>query len=231
MLKKHKNQLFDLIIQNGLAINQFEIEHVNETSSIINFKESPFTFTILVSPKNYYEFRCSYKLFNPTFTSEYFPSEYSVIFVDFEKLCLQFAKWINNEIKAFIEEQNGMDLWNEYLNGNKTLNFETIDFGNKEPFTIDERSQIKMAINELKYLIKNQLETNEAEQQLVNDRLDYLIEASARLNKFDWKSLVISTLISITITLSLDTAKGQLIFNLFKKVFSSLPKLVDYLQS
>jgi hypothetical protein len=117
----------------------------------------------------------------------------------------------------------------EYLNGNKSLNFETIDFGNKESFSLDEKFQIRMSINELKFLIQNSIHTTEVEQQIISDRFDYLIEASTRLNKYDWKSLVISTLISITIALSLDTSKGQIIFNLFKKVFSSLPKLTDYL--
>jgi hypothetical protein len=83
-----------------------------------------------------------------------------------------------------------------------------------------------MAINELKLLIHKNMETSEEEQELVNNRLEYLIEAMNRLNKFDWKSVAISTIMSISIALSLDTSKGQMLFDLFKKVFSIIPMLM-----
>ena len=110
-----------------------------------------------------------------------------------------------------------------YINNSFKIN--EIDFYNRKAFNIDERKQIIMSINDLKLLINNSLNTSTEEQSLVNERLDYLIEASDRLNKFDWKSLAISTLISISITLSLDTQKEQLLFELFKKVFSLIPTL------
>ena len=83
-----------------------------------------------------------------------------------------------------------------------------------------------MAIEELKLLIHKNLETTVEEQQVVNNRLDYLIEAMNRLNKFDWKSIAISSIMSISVALTLDTNKGQLLFDLFKKVFSIIPMLL-----
>jgi len=59
----------------------------------------------------------------------------------------------------------------------------------------------------------------------IDDRLDYLTQAVDRLNKFDWKSLLISTIISISVALSFDTEKGKQLFNLFKQVFDVIPKL------
>ncbi len=83
-----------------------------------------------------------------------------------------------------------------------------------------------MAIEELKLLIHKNLETTVEEQQVVNNQLDYLIEAMNRLNKFDWKSIAISSIMSISVALTLDTNKGQLLFDLFKKVFSIIPMLL-----
>jgi hypothetical protein len=228
MLKKHKNQLFDLINQSGLDINRFNINEEDERSTVISFMNSPFRFIIRNSSNSFFSFEYQYILFSPNFQmSDIYPlNEYT----NFDMVYSEFGYWINNVIKEFLEDQNEPDLWSEYLNGNKSLNFEKIDFGDKESFSLDEKLQIKMSINELKYLIQKHIETTEAEQQIIIDRLDYLVEASTRMNKFDWKSVVVNTLISITITLSLDTQKGQILFSLFKKVFSSLPKLVEYLK-
>lgn len=82
-----------------------------------------------------------------------------------------------------------------------------------------------MSINELKLLIQTNLKTTGEEQEVVAERLNYLIDASKRLNKFDWKSLAVSTLINISVALTLDTAKGHLLFELFKKVFSVVPMI------
>ncbi len=84
---------------------------------------------------------------------------------------------------------------------------------------------MRLAINDLKLLIHQQFGTTEVEQEAVVARLDYLVEASKRLNKYDWKSLAINTIISITITLSLDTEKGRQLFELFKRVFRIVPQI------
>jgi hypothetical protein len=125
----------------------------------------------------------------------------------------------------FIEENNTIDLWEQYTKGETLLNIEQIDFGDKTNFSSDEQRQISLSINELKYLIHSKFSTDIEQQELVNERLDYLIESSKRLNRFDWKSLAINTIITISVTLSLDTQKGNELFELFKQVFRVVPTL------
>jgi hypothetical protein len=183
MLKKYKNQLFDLIKQSGLDINRFQINEEDEIVTTISFNDSPFGFITFNSKESFDLFQFKFTLFSPKYAmSDFYPPNN---WTNFSNLLSTFSNWIENHIKDYLQEQSEPDLWDEYLNGNKTLNFETIDFGNKESFTSDELVQIKMAINELKYLIQSNLEANETEQLLINDRLDYLINASLRLNKFD----------------------------------------------
>lgn len=133
--------------------------------------------------------------------------------------------WIQNHLLEYIEELEQPDLWKEFNSGTKVLNLDSIDFENKESFSIDEKAQINLSIKELTYLINSQIASSDSEMAIVMDRLNYLVEASERLNKFDWKSLAISTLISISIALSLDVEKGQLLFDLFTKVFSAVQSL------
>ena len=145
-----------------------------------------------------------------------------------EGILNELQMWLDNNVKAFLRENTEIDLWEEYKNGEKILDISKIDFDDRTTFSLEERSQIKLAINDLKLLIQRKFEIDNNEKASVNRRLDYLIEASERLNKFDWKSLAISTIMSISITLSLDTVRGQQLFEMFKQLFSMIPKLTGH---
>lgn len=82
-----------------------------------------------------------------------------------------------------------------------------------------------MALRDVRLLIVGRFSPAVPEMESIDDRLDYLTQAVDRLNKFDWKSLLISTIISISVALSFDTEKGKQLFNLFKQVFDVIPKL------
>lgn len=97
---------------------------------------------------------------------------------------------------------------------------------NKSHSLLKKKKQVKLALEELKLLIHGSICKNEDEKKIVNNRLDYLIEASEKQNKFDWKSIAVSTLLGIATSLSLDTEKGRLLFELFKKVFSIVPLIL-----
>lgn len=125
-------------------------------------------------------------------------------------------------IKEYELDEFEPDLWSEYKNGNNSLNFNDIDCNDKDLFSISERKQISMSINELKLLINKNFETSVEEQNLINERLEYLINSTKKLNKFDWKSLTLSTVIGIATTLTLDVEKGKLLFELFRQVFSTI---------
>ena len=84
-----------------------------------------------------------------------------------------------------------------------------------------------MSINELKGLIINKFELLEEQQKIVNDRLDYLAEASGRLNKFDWKGTLVNTIMSMSIALSLDTEKGKILLKLFQRIFQNIKGLLS----
>lgn len=229
MRKKYKNELFQFLLSTKFGIDQFEIKEKQDyfklESDFVVLKDTPFHFIIRNSNEDFEAFDCLYVNYAPGFPmSEILPSQ---DYFGFDSVLSQLKYWLESKVSAYLEDQEEPDLWEEFKNGNKTLNINNIDFDDQTIFNIDEKKQIELSLNELKLLIKNNLETTEEEQDLINARLDYLIDASKRLNKFDWKSLAISSLVSISVTLSLDTQKGHLLFELFKKVFSIIPMLLN----
>jgi len=227
MLKKHKNSLFHIIKGNDfLSLDRFDISEKNigdGAMTVISYKNSPLEFTIQIDSDSYHEFFYGYVTFSPTFER----INSGGIVINFKELRTKFEDWLNYDVKEYIFESSEVDLWDEFKKSSSTLNIDNIEFDNKETFTSDEQKQIKMALDELKLLIKSNFNTTKEQQSVVINRLDYLGDACIRLNKFDWKSIAISTMISISIALTLDTEQGQLLFSLFKKVIAALPKLLS----
>ena len=224
MLKKYKNRLFDSIrdsgIGNNFEIRLQEIDHYTELS----LTNSELKLLIFNPADSFDLFYYRFSRFAPNYPlSDFAPGPDS--YTDFATIHGVVVTWIDTVVKRYVEEQNEIDMWQEINNGNKTLNIETIDFGDKNQFSFDEKSQITLALNDLKLLIENKFDLNEKEMGIVNGRLNYLMESKERLNKFDWKSLLINTIINIAIALSFDTQKGQELFLLFKNAFAMIPQL------
>lgn len=222
MRKKYKNELFKQIQELGLTPDNFSLVDLPENpyNTIIKYKETPFYFSLTNSQDSYEEFECQFIQYAPEFPiTQIFPDRN---YAQFNYILDMFIIWVKDHINEFELDEFEPDLWSEYKNGNTTLNFNDIDFNDKNLFSIHEKKQIAMAINELKLLINKNFETTTEEQKLVGERLEYLIESTKKLNKFDWKSLVLSTVIGIATTLTLDVEKGKLLFELFRQVFSTV---------
>jgi hypothetical protein len=232
MRKKYKNQIFHFLKESDLDFDRFDIKEVYEITeldgtekkshiTIITFSNTPFEFKIVESEVDYETVSIEWTVFNPAFSKITTPTAS----IKAKSLINYIEVWIKNEVKEYIDDEGEPDLWEEYKSGTKVLDLGTIDFKDKASFSTNELAQIKMSVNELQGLIIKQLTTSQEEQQIVKDRLDYLVDASKRLNKFDWMSVTINTLINISVALSLNTEKGHLLFELFKKVFNTLKVL------
>lgn len=222
MRTKYKNQLFNLLKNSDFSPNDFSIsfeENDEFPNTILSYKTSPFKFSIRESKSSFEHFQCKWVKYAPDYPiSTYYPWNPS----SFDDILNLLLEWLDNDVSNFEEDQYEPDLWEEYKEGQKVFDFNSIDFEEKGKFSIFEAKQISFAINELKFLIEKNFETSEKETTLINERLDYLIDSINNLNKFDWKSLVFSSIIGIMTTLTLDVEKGKLLFELVRQAFSTI---------
>ncbi len=220
ILKKYKNQLFQFLKDHPIGFNNFELIE-SENALKLEYKNTPFFF-VINGDVDFDLFYCSCISFQNGYPHIDLSRGNSEPFSD---IIGQLKYWINNDLAAYNEEREAIDLWEEYNKGETLLDIEQIDFGDKTNFSIDEQKQIALSINELKSLIQANFAINSAQLALVNARLDYLIESSQRLNRFDWKSIAVNTIISISVAMSFDTQQGTQLFELFKQVFRIVPAL------
>src|ERR1041385_3666793 len=191
MRTKYRNEVLNRLLKHNYDVNDFDFIIQNKRdgmSSTIQYKNSEFNFVFFNPADSFENFMIRYSLFAPERETNWIPEDG---FCNFQIAMNNFDYWLSEDLKSFIEDINEIDLWETFNAENKVLELHKIDFDDKSEFSLDERIQIKNGINDLKYLIQKNLDTNEQEQKLIEARLDYLVEASNRLNKFDWKSVEI----------------------------------------
>jgi hypothetical protein len=199
MDKRHKNALYKAIQSAGLPIDRFQFLDHDELIHWVSIKDTDFRFTIISDPND----------------PEWFDYYYSRVYgrsdrhgARFDKILELFERWLKEEVPAFLEEMDEPDLWKQVklfsnIFGRKFRTEETQDF------TPAEKQTVRDGVSRFQYQLVSQYNPTQEQLDEINERLDYLVAAVDRLNKFDWKGLAIQTIISIAVNLSVDTASGQ----------------------
>lgn len=223
MRPKHKNQIFEHLKNSKLGIDNFNITSESK-KLIIEYKNSRFQFIITNYNNGINDYSIDYTKYtlNFAFINDLYPH---FVPCTIENILESIDYWINNEILEYLEDQETNDLLEEYLkNKNLTDNY-PINFDSTEEFSIEEKNQLILSMNEFKTAVINELKANNEEQKIINSKLDYLIEAVNNQNKFDWKGIAINTLISISTKLALDSVNIIILRDLFEKAINIVPLL------
>jgi hypothetical protein len=159
---------------------------------------------------------------NPPVTGP-FPEEASD-YADTAQVVRGLQTWLARDVSRAIEEELLPDLWQQVRDSAMARIGQT--HRDDEPFSADERAQVKIAITNFYFLIEQTFAPAPEARAAVQEQLDYLKEAVDRLNRFDWKGTAINTLLGITVTLSLDTERGRQLYGLFRQAFAALVHLL-----
>lgn len=226
MLKKHKNGFIAVIENSGFQVSQFrtvEKEVDGSPGFILQFVNSPLAFLARTSSQDYFEHDYRYVQFAPSFPkSDYEPSD---SWCSIEDVYEGFKLWLSEHVENYLDEIDIPDLWAQIESHNLFVGDPLVNRTDKH-FDKAEKERVVLAIEQFKKLLELEFKPTEEQLDTINDRLEYLVESVDRLNKVDWQGVAISTLISISIALSLDTQKGRELFNLFKSAFTSAVKFI-----
>jgi hypothetical protein len=227
MLKRDKNGFVQIIEEFGFSSSQFkrfEKDVESHPGFILQFVNSPLFFLARTQNNNYHEHDCRYVEFAPHFPkSEYWPLEN---WCDISDVYDVFKDWLKNHVSLYLEEIDVPDLWDQ-LGGRGIFNGDPLVDRNNEKFNKNEKQQVIAAIEHFKKLLTSEHAPSEDQLEVISDRLDYLTEAIDRLDKVDWQGVAVSTIMSISIALSLDTEKGRSLFDLFKDAFTTVAGLLN----
>jgi hypothetical protein len=220
---KHKNELLKALMAEGQDVNKFVLVELvsNHPGGIfeIRLNGTPMYFRVYPANPEEFIYKITYSTFSPTYGEKY--SNAQVYNIDAAKIVL--AIWLKSEVAKYVDNEDEIDYWK--IIKQNPLSIESIDFTKNEPFSLEEKEQLQLGLEEIKLLVAQNLDLNPSEVGIVNQKIDYLIAATKRLNKTDWKGIAISTIINIIYDLSFDEHKRGIFLGLFAKLWAVVQQL------
>lgn len=205
LLLSQKNAIFDEIEFFKFSPSQFSFNAYPEVT-IIKLINTDYHFEI--KDTNNYNF--STVEFSPG--EEYFSEAYTC--QSWPDTLHRFSLWLDN----LKRETQLEDKWERLQQEIESIE---IPFSNdNSTFTVSEFEILRENFKLIKTKILN-IGLTEPQNEIIISKLDFLLEQSKTMNKFDWKSLFIGTIITIIIQLSLSQEQGTAIWNLIKEVFKN----------
>jgi len=232
MLKKYKNGFIKIITEQGLDPQDFKVEERKTRYTFtfaIQFIDSPLVFEVKNAHRSHHLFECNFVVFKPGFPKDCVHSikvKGDRYWLEIDNVYTEFKKWLVDSVLQYVDESLQPDLWKKIGHQMQLVTANEISKEEMTPFLEDEKTQLRLTINEFRSLVKKTFQPSQEEIKIIKNRLDYLSDALDRLNRLDWRSLAFTTIISISIALTLDTEQGKVLFNLFKQVFSKALNLL-----
>jgi len=228
MIKRYRNALLEAITEAGLPLDAFHGEHSASDARpmfIVKYRSTPLLFQIRNSPDSPDSFECSYTRFDPAYKAPPMSHwEPKSGYFTFPQVLNKFRMWLKTDGLSAVEEELLPDLWARISSTVKQM--PTVGTELSSTFTFDEREQLKIALNTFERSLEQHFRPTSPQRDTVHEHLSYLRDAVDRLNRFDWRSVTMSTLISISVALGLDTEKGRQLFGLFQQAFTAVSHLL-----
>ena len=112
----------------------------------------------------------------------------------------RWLEFLKREIEA-------PDLWASLAQDQEMLGAEPPEAVNT-PFSAEEQVQVKRAIEEIRVYISATYSLASEPLATVNRKLDYLIDASTRLGRIDWKNILVAALITLALERVIPSGPG-----------------------
>ena len=191
LLKSQQNEILILIKEAGLDPFEFQWEEFQEPRLHPLDKISPCFHRLIHKPSGFAAlFEDQHLRYSPALDSTN-AVEYTVNWAEMYLVAKRWLTYLKRELET-------PDLWASLSQEQEMLGVEPAEAVNT-PFNAKERIQVKLAIEEIRIYIASTYSLADEPLAKVNRKLDYLIDASTRLGRIDWKNLFVGALISLAV--------------------------------
>ena len=130
-------------------------------------------------------------------------------------------EFVKRWLASLKRETESPDLWGAISKEARILESAASSDSSNAPFTLEEKAYILQGIDEIKQYL---LTAHKLDPELVESRLNYLIESSERVGRKDWLNLLISVLVGIVISAALPPEATR---ELFRFVGTVLRQIIN----
>ncbi len=211
ILNSQKKQILDSIVSNGLEPASFIwFEEDTQYSpydkvSCLRYKGTNFFFKFDFFDEKHY---CVYSPGEHKFIEENFSSDWS-------SELRHVAYWLLY-LKREIDTPDPWEEIEKYIPGGK---IDLEDERANNPFNFSQVEHITRSLNKLKEEIIGKYELEEKQKEVIQNKLDYLIDRAKKVGRIDWKNIFISTIITLSFDLAMNPEQVNLLWSLVKSCF------------
>jgi len=224
MLKTIRNSFLEQISLNKFDPALFRGTEINDLTFLIELLGSKLSFTVICSPQSFSYFNCRRIQFTPIINlkvENVFSS-----WQHFDKIQQEFTKWLQYNVSLYLKNEMAPDLWAVSQQENEVFGIPTFDLSETPDYSSKDKDILRIAVAAFRSRLIESFHPEKDQLDQIDQRLNYLTKSIDRLNKIDWKSLLLSTVIGIATSLSLDTERGRLLFEIARQVFSNAMHLL-----
>ncbi len=202
MLKKYRNNLLQAIIDLEFDPTLFSSSEENGRFRI-DLRNTPLWFEVGNTYDDYHALDCQFVKFGPGYPgSGFLPADG---FTSIDRVLLYLRHWLDEHVREYLDELELPDLWEQVNAQHSLISGQAPDTYDQSYFSEEEKDQIHHSLEVFRERLITAFSPDDHQMAAIDARLQYLTQAVDRLNRFDWMSVAISTLISISVALSLDT--------------------------
>lgn len=231
-----------------ISIERFESEirddkrdRDRKDNFVIIVKDTPLQYWIRPAGSSFDHFEIRKTLHAPGFPLEYWHDYVGIPFVKkwmgsdidtrlaherqksigLQELVEDLQSWCSVVVARYLRNEAIVDPWEQLNRARPYFSYRSFRQEDFETFTTEEKVEMRQSLLEFKRLVYQNYKTTKEQKEFIEERLDYLSNAVDRLNRFDWKSLAISTVVGIGINLAVDTQTGPILMRLLEQAFRS----------
>ncbi len=195
LLRTQRNDVFRTIRKAGLNPLDFKFSEKemtqNDGSGSLGGVRTDLCHQVIHEPSGY---GCLFALYTVYFSPGDFSLHANQRVLDWDQSISAVSAWLRN----LKREIDAPDLWASLTQEMELLGLESSEASNA-PFGLEEQAQIKRAIDEIRVYITSTYCLAEEPLRRVHAKLDYLIDASTRVGRIDWKNIFVSSLIALAL--------------------------------
>lgn len=224
LMTSQKNEVLELIKRTTLDPFNFSWSPVlsklsteNErplTVSKLSYDNSPYYFIFDFLHKRHYCF------FSPGNDKQH-DNEYPGGWRDQLRCLMQWLEYLQREVRQ-------PDLWDELARQKISYDAYISKDTTNEPFSVSHSQQIAEGIEKIRSYLASEFKDNSNAQKLINEKLDYLLDAAKRQGRKDWFHTCIGVFVSLATALAMSPEQTKNIWVILKSAVSGILKLTAF---
>lgn len=207
LLRSQKNQVFEIIKGQGLDPFNFEWttsqSGYNEGDVIpcLKYRNTPYYFNFDRNKKEHWT----------TFSPGYQEIEEKWAPCTWKDQLIMVEEWLKN-LKREIEP----DMWDKLSEFHFEASVSVDPEVENKSFSSKEITLLAEGMNKIRHYLEIELEANEVQTKLIDEKIDYLIDAAKRQGRLDWIHTSIGVVFTLYTALGLTVEHGKMLMQLLK---------------